>query len=326
MKLAKLYLSILLLVIAQNATAYGDLFIGYEGDRQSDYQNNATYFNYNNTATASADPVSAAATLGIFDLAFDFTRDTNGFFSDPTLGAVRTGLLESAATYFESIIIDELTAITSISTNQFNAVFTNPGSGNSETINGFSVVANTLTIFVGGRSFGGNTLGQGGPGGFGVSGTQAFVNNAVSRGEVGVGTTDFAPWGGSLAFNNESNWYYDPDVSDNSIFGISAGESDFYSVALHEIGHVLGLGTSGAWNSNISGGNFTGTNVTAANGGVSPSASGGHFAEGTTGTVNGVSQEVAMDPSILTGTQKKFTNIDIAALQDIGWDLVASPN
>ncbi len=280
--------------------------------------------------------IVAAQNAIAFDLDFDFSYDTNGFFSDSTvfgsttLGAARTSLIGSAASFFESIITDDLTAIDSDGINQFNAGFFNPGTGSYDTINGFDVAANTLTVFVGGRSLGGSTLGVGGPGGFGVSGTTAFVNNAVSRGETGEtqgpSATEFAPWGGSISFNSDASWYYDPDVSDSSLPGINSGESDFYSVALHELGHVLGIGTADSWDNQISNGEFTGANVTAANGGTSPdvTGSGGHFANGTQGTVDGDTQEVAMDPNITTGTQKKFTDIDIAALQDIGFSVSAN--
>ena len=36
-------------------------------------------------------------------------------------------------------------------------------------------------------------------------------------------------------------------------------------------------------------------------------------------------QEAAMAPSITTGTQKHFTTLDFAGLQDVGWTLVPEP-
>jgi hypothetical protein len=36
-------------------------------------------------------------------------------------------------------------------------------------------------------------------------------------------------------------------------------------------------------------------------------------------------QEAAMDPDVLNGTRKFFTNLDGAALKDIGWELIAPP-
>ena len=44
-------------------------------------------------------------------------------------------------------------------------------------VNNLKVAANTIVIYVGGRSdLGGSELGQGGPGGFGASGTQAWLD------------------------------------------------------------------------------------------------------------------------------------------------------
>jgi len=41
--------------------------------------------------------------------------------------------------------------------------------------------------------------------------------------------------------------------------------------------------------------------------------------------VDGVSQETAMDPTISYGARKVFTDLDMAALDDVGWDIAAVP-
>ena len=266
--------------------------------------------------------VSSAAMSLTLD--FDYTYDSNNFFS----AANSKSALNAAGSYFESILQDDLTAISSGGANHFDAVFANPGDGSIVTLNDYSVAANTLTIFVGGRSLGGGTLGQGGAGGYTVSGTTAFVDNVASRGEAGAtqgaNATDFAPWGGAITFNTNSVWYFDPDTSTTEPF---AGQNDFYSVALHEIGHVLGIGTADSWDNLISGTDFTGSASKAVYGGNVPLSSGlGHWAEGTTSTIGGVgSQEAAMDPSINTGTRKVFTDLDNAGLSDVGWEVSTVP-
>ncbi len=256
------------------------------------------------------------------NIQFDYTRDSNDFFNT----AEKRAVLAAAGSFFSGIILDDLTAINSAGSNNFTAVFSNPGTGSTENISNFDVAADTLIIYAGGRILSGSTLGVGGPGGSGVSGTSSFVNNAVSRGEIGdtqgPTATDFAPWGGSIAFDTDSSWYFDSDLS-------TAGDivgNDFYSIALHEIGHLLGLGISDSWDNLVSGTDFTGVASTGIFGNSVPLASGlSHWANGTMGMVDGMMQEAAMDPSITTGTRKFFTDLDRAALADIGWDVAPIP-
>lgn len=258
-------------------------------------------------------------------LQFDYSFDAQNFFTDPA----RRSTLEAAGTFFSTVILDDLTAITSTGTNNFDATFSNPATGASTTINSFSVAADTLTVFAGGRALPGSSLGVGGPGGFSVSGTSAFVTDAITRGETpttagvqGSTATDFAPWGGSIAFDSTASWYFDSDTSTTEPF---AG-NDFFSVALHELGHLLGFGTADSWANLVSGLDFTGAASTAVFGGNVPLAMDvAHWENGITGLVNGVSQEAAMDPSLTVGTRKEFTDLDLAALTDTGWQVVPIP-
>ena len=54
-----------------------------------------------------------------------------------------------------------------------------------------------------------------------------------------------------------------------------------------------------------------------------------HWADGTQSDVTSpltlASQEVAMDPTIFNGTRKYFTELDFAALDDVGWQLIPEP-
>ncbi len=261
------------------------------------------------------------------DIVFDYSFDTNNFFADQT----RRNILEDVAGFFETHITDDLLAIDSAGGNSFNVGFFNPGTGATEVINNFDVAADTLVIFVGGRELGGSTLGQGGPGGFSVSGSSTFVNNAITRGETpttdgvrGSTATDFAPWGGAVTFDVSTNWYFDTDTSTTEAFS----GSDFYSVALHEVAHVLGYGTSDSWDNLVINGSFTGDNAVAENGGNVPLAGAdtAHWRAGTRSTIFGTTtnQEAAMDPSITVGTRKRMTDLDMAGLADIGWEVAAA--
>ena len=129
--------------------------------------------------------------------------------------------------------------------------------------------------------------------------------------------TDFAPWGGSISFDTGASWYFDADVTTVESFS----GNDFYSVALHELAHLLGFGTADSWFNKVNSGNFTGDS----SGTVALQPDNSHWKDGTLSLVNSVRQETAMDPSITTGTRKYMTDLDMAALSDIGWEVSAVP-
>ncbi len=267
--------------------------------------------------------VVASQQAAALTINFDYTYDTNNFFN---VNARNT--LNAAGSFFGIRITDNLTAINSSGSNHFNAIFNSPGTGNSTTVSDFSVAAATITVYVGGSALTGSTLGQGGPGGYGVNTySSSFYNNAQTRGQSGVNATpatDFSLWGGAITFNTTTNWYFDKNVSTSADLGTN--QIDFYSVALHELGHVLGIGTAASWSNKISNGLFTGTNAVATYGANVPVNTGAdHWASGTMSLANGVSQEAAMTPSIAPGQRKVFTNLDVAALKDVGWQIQAVP-
>ncbi len=252
------------------------------------------------------------------NIVFDYTFDTNNFFS---LQA-RKDVLEAAALAFETRLTDNLTAITSGGANTFNVNFFNPANvpGPDLTLNSFSVAANEVRVYVGGSSLGSGALGVGGPGGFSSSGFSALQtarNQAGATGPTGS-RTDFGPWGGSIGFDSVTSWYFDPDTSTVESF---AGLYDFYSVAVHELGHVLGIGTADSWQNRITGVTFNGT----AAGTQTVTGDGGHWATGTVSTVGVNAQAAAMTPSIGTNSRKYFTTLDYAGLTDIGWQVSAVP-
>ena len=308
---------------------------------------------------------SAACLLGLVcvvsnasaQIVLDFRHD-NGFFSG---NSEATAAVEAAASDINSILDLNLGAVTDTTdgssgggtsvTFDFSFQYNNPTTNNLETLDNTALAANEIRIFVGSQILGTNgggsdTLGEGGPGGLsfaatGFVGTGSFqdaVDDAAANdthgrndgplisliaGSFTSGETvsfDFGASIGSLVFDEDTDWHFDHTTP------VASGKFDFYSVALHEMLHAIGIGTSESWNMLADGDDWLGSEVIASNGtGVGIiEGDGAHFAEGLTSTsiINGVSQEAAMDPNIRIGFRKALTQVDVAALRDLGFSTI----
>lgn len=102
---------------------------------------------------------------------------------------------------------------------------------------------------------------------------------------------------------------------------VAAGKNDLYSVALHEMLHAIGVGSSLTWTSYVSGNNWTGVEAIAEHGTGANLVTADHIASGIMSRriTDGAMQEVAMDPSITQGTRKYLTTLDLAFLRDLGY-------
>ena len=241
------------------------------------------------------------------NIVLDYSYDTSGFFGDPAHRAA----LERAAGQYEARLDSAMAAITPSGNNQWQAVFTNPSTGAETRVSNATVPADTLVIYAGGSNIGaGGEAGEGGPGGYWASGSRAFQANVQSRGVAG-----FATWGGSVTFDTGTNWYFGTDPA-----GRASSQLDFESVAVHELGHALGFGTSTQFAALVQNGVFTGASVTALAGTVRVSADQAHFAQGTKSNGRAVSMQPVLDPVGRVG----FTDLDYAALKDIGWQVNGS--
>jgi hypothetical protein len=248
---------------------------------------------------------------------FDYSLDATGFFNSPQ----RRAVLELAGQYLGSHLNDSLLAINPVGGNSWTASFDDPSTGALRNIFNLNVPANTLIVFAGGQNNGGASVGEGGFGGWSASGSSDWLNTVAARGQVGALSstpTDVGPWGGSLSFDTNTNWYFGGPGQIPPNF-----QYDFYSIALHELGHVLGIGTAASWSRLVSGGHFYGAssfNASDQGGHPATDASGSHWAPGT--TVGGA--EADMTPYITAGTQKQFTALDWDGLRDIGWQIDTS--
>ncbi len=270
------------------------------------------------------------------DLRYDY--DTNGFFNQP--GAKEA--MRQVADYYEVLIHDSLAEInpSQHTSASWTATFEHPATGSANfPVANMVVPANTLIIFAGGRSLG-TPAGRGGPGGWGWSGFQNWGDLVASRGQSGAlssPVTDFGPWGGAISFNTTHTWNFTASPVSN--------KTPFFPIALHEMGHLLGMGIADSWLAKISGGNFTGAYATASFGGNVP-VSGSHWLNdgncvlpdghdpldpdnvlskvfGAFNSPHGYAQIALMDPSSCSAGPflKVMTDLDLAGLRDIGWQV-----
>ncbi|TWU36096.1 hypothetical protein Poly41_38490 [Novipirellula artificiosorum] len=294
--------------------------------------------------TTSAATVSSQPPTGGLTVRLDYSLDTGGFFSGANQS--RRVLMQDVADAVVRRFSDDLQAIVPAGKKQWNAQFIHPSTGQS-TLNpdgstsitaarNLRVNANELVVFIGSRDLAGNERGRGGPGGYAFPPVQpssleeqreilAFFETVQYRGETGAKATpatDFGPWGGSVAFdNNGTNWYFGREID-----GIQPGQTDFVTVAMHELTHVLGFGRAGinrSWDTYTSGSTFTGPKATAAYVGTGnpPMNQTYHWAASILEQDN---QPTLMRETLNQNARQSMTALDIAALDDIGWTLVGS--
>lgn len=295
-------------------------------------------------------PSACAVTIKI-----DYEYDTNFFFSAGNPGGANAGAqakatIEAAAAYLSGILNDSLAAVQipqpftsqagSNVTWHWRMDFTHPVTNLDASKVDDLLPANEYRIYVGARSLEDNALAVGSMGtpyAYGEGNVVPADNNtanqiladfrylAANRSEA---IADVASWGGAISFDRDADtvWNY-------SLAGPASGANDFYSVALHEMLHTLGFGTSDEWVLLTAGDSFTGAAAGAAYGGPPPlHLPGGqetaptHWLTGMMSHIYGtnIAQEVAMDPELVTGTRKHITALDAATLIDLGWE-VAPP-
>ena len=305
-------------------------------------------------ATLAAAFLLHSACARAINVTLDYTYDTTNFFgsgnpSGAAAGAQAKSAVEAAAAFFSNMLKDTFSSNqtppdfhssfgSGIASWDWTQTFAHPATNSPINIENISISDDEYRVYVGARNLGSATLGVGGPGGYAVSSnnnggsfslaeiiqlnqiTNDFFNSVQTRGE----TSGFSSWGGTLTFDSVGTaWNYNHTVAP------SGGVNDFYAVAVHELAHSLGFGASDEWSSLAGSANFSGPAAAAEYGSnpplsVPPRA---HWASGTMSTVfeTIIVQEAAMDPELSLGTRKLFTDLDAAALVDIGWEIRAVP-
>jgi hypothetical protein len=246
-------------------------------------------------------------------ITLDYSLDTSGFFQDQT----RRNALQAAVNAIAVQLNDNLTAIIPGGQDTWMPEIFDPSTGNSRVLNPINVQTNEIRIYVGARSLAGAEAGEGATGGaFRITGSDAWINRVLHRGQgntIGTSARDFGPWGGSIAFDLGSNWYFGTTPG-----GIQPGQVSFVSVAQHELGHVLGFGTADSYDNIAGTTTFPGQFSIASFGSPVPLASDGdHWDQ----TVRSNGKQASMTPVIQNGTFTSFTALDFAGLADIGWQV-----
>ncbi|MFK7875205.1 MAG: hypothetical protein AB8B71_05425 [Paracoccaceae bacterium] len=241
-----------------------------------------------------------------FSITFDYRFDT-GFFDDQA----RRDVMDAAAAEWSALIQDEFDDIGAGSLLQVIDP-TNPGS-----IVDFELqnTIDDLLIMIGTADLGGNAGGSMQLGqanllfGAGDGDAQRARTAFDFKGQGPV--TDFEPFLGSITFNDNAavDWSFDLNEA-------VPGKSDLYATALHEIAHVLGLAGSPAFTALSTAAGFIGPNSLAQNNGNPiPLEADGHVEEGFAGNA------VVIDPIAATGDRLSPSDIDLALLADIGYEI-----
>ena len=263
---------------------------------------------------------------------FDYTLDTDFFTNNPG----HRQALEAAGAYVSQYFTaTTLLAITPPNSDSWNVKPTNPSdpsiNPSSLSLGNLSVPANTVIVYVGAVGLSGGVLARAGPAGYspGAQVDGAWYNGVLKSRDLSL--NGYLRTGvGALSFNSSASWFFDSNPQATGPFAVPSDKYDFFSVATHELLHVLGFGDPRAgsgWKDNldlIDPGYFLGPKVFQTNpDGVLllKEAGGDHWAAGTLSFSmrDGTSQETLMDPDIASGVRKYLTSLDLRAMQDIGY-------
>jgi hypothetical protein len=263
----------------------------------------------------------APGRTGAIEVEFDYTYDTGGFFDDPA----RRELLEVSARHVNRYI-DRLEAIVPENENRWFTMPALPPGGADKTLFDMQIPADTIRVFVGGNSIlpelhlsQSNTQ----PAAL-FSGTPEWDSLLRSRGQSGAldsPATDYGTWGGVTMYNSDDvAWHFGLTTE-----GLDEDETDFLTVAMHELLHIFGFGPAKSFEAKTDFENlrFTGSEALSVSSGTNPQLAlydGGHWAEGTVSFAGGREQTALMNAVIEPGERKYPTLLDRAAMRDIGWE------
>ncbi|MEM9827969.1 MAG: hypothetical protein AAF958_15365 [Planctomycetota bacterium] len=287
---------------------------------------------------------------GRVEIRIDYDLDDNGFFDEQR----RRDILEAAADSWASRFADNLSEISIQSPFlRWTPEIYHPSQGDPRSLFGErtplslnpDVPENVITVYAGGRPMNGDRVGVGGVifsavTAEGSPSSQADVDqfNAdlaeiQQRGQTGAALnprTDTAPAFGSVGFNTNFEDFY---------FGegeIQSHQVDFFAVAAHELAHVLGYGqifagsADSAWERWIQNNQFTGPasmEAYAGQGSIPLEVSSNpvqHLVHWDDGPLTNLGQPSILTEEILAGSEMVASQLDLAGLDDVGWDVTTA--
>ncbi len=265
-------------------------------------------------------PAASAVTID-----FDYTYDVHGLFDAPE----RRELLATAAAGVNRFI-DRLEPIIPSTDQHWEYYIWRPDDYREwEFIADDTIPADTVKIYVGGANLiapGTNAVAYMAQL-WSVSGTTPWSDTVAYRGVANAAAepaTDFAPFAGSLVYNMNRDWHFGLDTA-----GLTEEKTDFLTVTMHELVHLLGLGPAASGRTKIVDAQFTGEQAVEVgsnnnpelrlDGGSGGSHPPGHWESGTLGGPDADAPVALLTPYTPPGVRRWPTLLDRAALRDIGW-------
>ena len=250
---------------------------------------------------------------------FDYSYDTDGFFDDPS----RREALETAASLVNRYT-DNLTTVEMQVGDTYSEFFQPPNGAQSEFLNAIEIPEDGVIVYVAGNPvvtdrlssvLNYNGLADGSP---------EFVNAVASRGQTGAlrnPTTDYGPLFSGISFNanpEHVDWHF--GVSTDSL---DSEQFDFITVAMHALSITLGFVSAPSYlDQSNSLQQFVGSESRAVGSSTNPELllNDGWWSEETESIWNGDAQMALLRQGIDPGKRTFLTELDLAALRDIGWE------